>query len=180
MQEPKQQSPFQVLGKRLRLLREGRSESIAEVSGSVEIEMDMLERIEQGKERPSEDVLMLLINHFGIQEAEAVQLWESAGYEQHNHDERLPNFSEQITKSTLVLLAIDARVLYSDGINVSENQQGLVMHFSQRAGQDRAFPVARVGMSFEQAEEVLRSLQRALLRHKYLPGQKTLPPGDVQ
>ena len=178
MQEPKHQSPFQVLGRRLKLIRENRRESLAEVSGAVEIDTDALERIEQGKERPSEDILMLLISHFGIQETEAVQLWESAGYTPSRHDERSSGFGDQTGRPTAVLLAIDARVLYTDGIAISGNRQGLVMHFTQQAGQDRALPVARVGMSFEQAEEVLRTLQQALLRQKYLPHQRLLPPGD--
>jgi len=178
MQEPTSQSPFQVLGHRLRLLRENRRESLAEVSGAVEIETEVLERIEQGKERPSEDVLMLLISHFGIQEAEAVQLWETAGYTPRTNEMRTASPSESLLKPTMVLLAIDARVLYSDGIAVSTNPQGLVMNFTQATGQDRGMPVARVGMSYDQAEEVLRTLQHALLMHKYLKDQRSLPPGN--
>jgi transcriptional regulator with XRE-family HTH domain len=180
MQEPKHQSPFKVLGRRLKLIRENRRESLAEVSGAVEIDTNELERIEQGEERPSEDILMLLINHFGIQEAEAIQLWESAGYAPSGHDDRQTHFGDQTGKPTVVLLAIDARVLYTDGMTISGNQHGLVMHFSQQAGQERPLPVARVGMSFEQAEAVLGTLQQALLRHKYLPNQRLLPPGDAQ
>ena len=180
MQEPAFQSPFLVLGRRLRLLRENRRESLAEVSGAVEIDMDALERIEQGRERPSEDVLMLLINHFGIQESEAVQLWETAGYAQHNHDDRSAGSGETFMKPTMVLLAIDARVLYSDGITVNTNQNGLVMNFSQQTGPERVMPVAKVGMSFEQAEAVLHTLQQALLRHKYLPDRRSLPPGEMK
>jgi transcriptional regulator with XRE-family HTH domain len=178
MQEPKH-SPFQILGRRLRLLRENRSESLAEVSGAVEIDTEVLERIEQGEERPSEDVLLLLINHFGIQESEAVQLWETAGYPPRSNEERIGlGASDQFSKPTMVLLAIDARVLYSDGIGINMSQNGLVMNFTQHAGQERTMPVARVGMSFEQAEEVLRTLQQALLRHKYTPDKRALPPGN--
>jgi transcriptional regulator with XRE-family HTH domain len=180
MRDPKHQSPFQILGRRLKLIRENRRESLAEVSGAVEIETEVLERIEQGEERPSEDILMLLINHFGIQETEAVQLWESAGYVPSDHEERSPGFGDQTGRPTVVLLAIDARVLYTDGVAISGNRQGLVMHFTQQAGQERTLPIARVGMSFEQAEEVLHTLQQALLRHKYLPHQRLLPPGDKQ
>jgi transcriptional regulator with XRE-family HTH domain len=176
MQEPKPHAPFQTLGRRLRRLRENRRESLAEVSGAVEIDLDALERIELGEERPSEDVLMLLISHFGIQEPEAVLLWETAGYTPRSHDERSASPVDQLMRPTMVLLAIDARVLYSDGIAISGSQNGLVMNFTQAAGQDRALPVARVGMSFEQAEEVLHTLQQALLQHKYMPTQRLLPP----
>ena len=68
MQESKSNAPFKPLGSHLRYLREQIQESVAEVSGAVEIDMDALERFEQGVERPSEDILMLLINHFNIQD----------------------------------------------------------------------------------------------------------------
>lgn len=181
MEEPKRQAPFQTLGTRLKLIRENRRESLAEVSGAVEIDTELLERIERGEERPSEDILMLLISHFDIQDTEAVQLWESAGYSQPiGGDERgrLPA-DHAISKPTMVLLAIDARVLYSDSVSISGNNQGLVMHFAQAAGQQRPMPVARVGMSYEQANEVLRVLQRVLLHHRYLPAQRLLPPGEL-
>ena len=37
-------------------------------------------------------------------------------------------------------------------------------------------PVARVGMSYEQAERVLDTLQRALMHAKYVGDTKFLPP----
>lgn len=183
MEESKRQAPFQTLGIRLKLIRETHRESLAEVSGAVEIETEVLERIERGEERPSEDILMLLINHFGIQDPEAVQLWESAGYSQpldgdRGHQSGFPG-GDMTGKQTMVLLAIDARVLYSDSVSMSGNDKGLVMHFAQAAGQQRPMPIARVGMSYEQAEEVLRVLQQSLLRHRYMPTQRLLPPGDL-
>jgi transcriptional regulator with XRE-family HTH domain len=164
-------SPFSPLGKHLRFLREQVQESVAEVSGAVEIDIDTLERIEQGKERPSEDILMLLISHFNMQDHEAVQLWELAGYDDSKGDKfSLP--SELSGKPMLVLLAMDVRTMYSDGIQVTANQGGVTMHFTQGKGQ----PVARVGMSREQAEAVLRTLQTVLLQSKYMNGPRLLPP----
>jgi len=178
MQEPKYNLPFQILGQQLRVLRESRRETVAEVSGAVEIEADMLERIEQGKERPSEEILLLLISYFGIQEGDAVRLWESAGYSQQAED-RGTEAGDHTIRPAMILLAIDARVMYSDGVTISGNQNGLVMHFTQAAGQDRPLPVARVGMSYVQAEQVLRTLQQALLHHQYMPSRRLLPPGSA-
>lgn len=183
MEESKRQSPFLTLGIRLRLIRETCRESVAEVSCAVEIDTDVLERIESGEERPSEDILMLLISHFGVKEPEAVQLWETAGYSQpmslDDFHDRPPAMGAD-GKPTMVLLAIDARVLYSDGVAISGNDKGLVMHFSQVAGQQRPMPIARVGMSYQQAEETLRVLQQALLHHRYTPKYRLLPPGDLR
>lgn len=177
MQEPKRQTPFKTLGMHLKFLRENRKETVAEVSGAVEIEPEALERIEKGEERPPEDVLMLLINHFGMLDHEAVQLWESAGYEKDSID-RPQHYGDAQPKATMVLLALDARLMYSDGIAVHTNQSGVVLNFTQHAGQPQPLPVARVGMSYEQAEEVLRALQQAMLRQKYLPNPRLLPPGN--
>jgi hypothetical protein len=64
MNEPKPQNsgantPFKMLGSHLKYLREQLQESLMEVSGAVEIETETLYRIEQGVERPTEDILLL-------------------------------------------------------------------------------------------------------------------------
>ena len=67
--------PFRTLGWQLKLAREQLKETLAEVSGAVEIDNETLELIEQGKRRPSEDVLLLLISHLGFEDTEASSLW---------------------------------------------------------------------------------------------------------
>jgi len=171
MQESTSNLPFRPLGNHLRYLREQIQESVAEVSGAVEIEIEKLERIEQGVERPSEDILMLLISHFNMQDHEAVQLWELAGYEDAKGDKfQLP--SDMLGKPMMVLLAMDMRIMYSDGIQVSATKQGVTMNFTQ--GKDQ--PVSRIGMSREQAAMVLRTLQVALLKSQYPDSPPQLPP----
>lgn len=177
MHESTSNAPYSPLGKHLRYLREQIRESVAEVSGAVEIEIDKLERIEQGKERPSEDILMLLINHFNMQDNEAVRLWELAGYEDHGEKISLPN--DLIGKPMMVLLAMDIRTMYSDGIQVTANASGVTMNFTQ-GNSEKSQPVARVGMSREQAEAVLQTLQTALLKSKYMNGPRLLPPPSDQ
>lgn len=171
MQESKSPTPYRPLGKHLRYLREQIQESVAEVSGAVEIDIDVLERIEQGKERPSEDILMLLISHFNMQDSEAVRLWELAGYEESKGDKfQMPG--DAAGKPMMVLLAMDMRTMYSDGVQVGVNKSGVTMNFTQGKGQ----PVARVGMSHEQAGVVLHALQMALLKAQYADGSRLLPP----
>ncbi len=176
MQSPKHSSPLSLLGERLKQLRETRLESLAEVSGAVEIETDMLERIERGEECPSEDILTLLINHFSLHEHEAVQLWEWAGF--NRNGDKSDSLNDLASKAALVLIAIDARIMYSDDMTLTANKNGVVLQFSQAGMQGPAVPVSRVGMSYEQAEQVLVALQQALLRKKYLPEHKQLPPGS--
>lgn len=181
MQEPKYDTPpFKTLGNHLKYLRERLNQSLAEVSGAVEIEVGSLDRIEQGIERPSEDILMLLINHFAMQDHEAVQLWEQAGYDRRAAQDSLSNLQEEVqsggNKPLIVVLGLDMRIMYTDGAQITADKTGVVMNFSQGGGQGHAtaMPVARLGMSLEQAETVLQNLQQAVLQARYR-GQKSLP-----
>jgi hypothetical protein len=66
--------------------------------------------------------------------------------------------------------------MYSDGLDININQAGVTLNFTQSAGQSSSTPVARIGMSHQQTEQVIRALEQALLRAKYLSNTKLLPP----
>ena len=68
MSQSPQEQPFKQLGNTLKDIRQKMHETVSDVSGAVEIDESALARIEQGKERPSEDILHLLISHFGMQD----------------------------------------------------------------------------------------------------------------
>lgn len=175
MSEPSMTPPYKNLGNQLLRLRQSRQETVAEVSGAVEIEPSALERIEQGIELPAEDILLLLISHFNIHDDEAVKLWEMAGYDhdEHGPEQQAHNLGKQ---PVLMVLGLDSRIVYSNGVNVSADPSGVVMSFMQYADPtQQAVAVSRVGMSREQAEKVLETLQQALLRDKYASGPKSLP-----
>ena len=139
---------------------------MAEVSGAVEIDEIVLRDIEQGQERPSEDILMLLISHFGMQDDEAGKLWKLAGYEQpreggpvhggRDHGDEVGN------RAAVLIMAVDPRVIYSDSVQVTSNQGGVVINFSQGNGTPQAMTTARIGMSRDQALIVMHSLHAAL------------------
>jgi len=170
-------APFATLGKHLKYVREQKHQTLAEVSGAVEIDQPLLERIEAGHERPAEDILLLLISHFGVQDQEAVQLWELAGYDGEAPEQIKPTLEFPAgNKPTVMLLAIDTRTMYSDGLDVNANQAGLTLNFTQASGQAQVTPVARIGMSYDQAERVLQTLQQVMLKAKYLRGPIALPP----
>lgn len=168
MSDERPQLPFKNLGERLKTIREKLHESVAEVSGAVEIDETDLYKIEQGKERPSEDILMLLISHFGMQDDdEATNLWKLAGYEQPRNDASLaPGRSEHSdeagSRAAVLIMAVDPRVIYSDHVQVTANPGGIVINFSQGAGTPQAITTARVGMSRDTARNVIYTLQSAL------------------
>lgn len=161
MSEQKE-TPFRTLGKQLKVLRTRCSESLAEASGAVEIDMKQLASYELGQKRPTEDVLLLLISHFGAKDDEAVHLWEMAGYGM----ERIPvahlaneqNHLQQSTSATT-----DSQIIFTDVVDITVNNYGVVMNFMQGASpQAKPSSVARVGMSREHAKSVLQILQITL------------------
>lgn len=173
-------APFITLGRHLKYVREQSKKSLAEVSGAVEIEEHNLARIEAGEERPSEDILMLLISHFEVQDREAVQLWELADYDTEMPDHIKPDIDPQQFhgKPMVMLLAMDMRTMYSDGLEATSNDAGLTLNFTQASAPGVANSVAKVGMSYDQAEDVLKKLQYILWQSKQQRAPKALPPSE--
>lgn len=160
------ETPFKTLGTHLRRIRQRLKESVAEVSGAVEIEEMTLRRIEQGTERPSEDILLLLITHFGMQDDEAVRLWELAGYDK-------PQFKDedetQTNRPLLMVMAVDSRISYSDKVEIVAGPNGVVMNFMQAP--DGPYPpqtISRIGMSREQAAKVVKILHQTIVQSEQI------------
>ncbi len=145
------QAPFASLGRQLKRLRVRRRESVAEVSGAVEIDIEALTAIEQGTERPKEDILLLLMSHFEMKEEEADTVWKLAGYE-----------TEPEQKQVVMMAPEDLRVIYTDMVHVTVSNFGVVMNFMQNNGSSHPMAISRVGMSREHAEKVLEVLQKTL------------------
>lgn len=163
-------NPYKTLGWHLKFAREQKKESLAEVSGAVEIEMESLQSIEQGKSRPTEDVLLLLINHFGIEDLEASSLWELAGYLSH------VDIGQSDEKQVTVAMPADLRIIYTDMVHVMVNDYGVVMNFMQGGGPaNQPMAVARVGMSKTHAKSVLAILQKTLEQSEIKAVPKHLP-----
>ena len=163
MSEERAELPFKNLGDKLKTIRQKLHESVAEVSGAVEIDEQTLQRIEQGKERPSEDILLLLINHFGMQDDDAAGLWQLAGYDQPSDtNERSTTQHEGQSRTMVMIMAVDPRIIYSDGVQVTANSNGVIFGFSQGVGTPQAITTAKIGMSREQAYSLLNVLQQTL------------------
>lgn len=164
------ETPFGPLGRRLKRLRVSRKESLAEVSGAVEIDIDQLSNIELGLKRPNEEILLLLISHFGIKDEEADKLWKLAGYEQEG--------IAAVQNETQKLIAInpeDLKIVYTDLVHVAANEYGVIMNFMQgNSANNQPLAIARVGMSREHAQSVLEVLQKTLNQSssKILPSPK--------
>lgn len=170
-------APFAQLGNKLKTARQSIKESLAEVAGAVEIGEDDYRSIERGVSRPTEEILMLLIQHFAMQDEEAVQLWELAGYDK----ELDSDTSNALTKTIVMAVSMDPRVVYSDQIQINGNKYGLVLNFMQPgSGIIPAMPVARVGVSREQGWHMLRVLHDTLTQLDKLNEPKQLPPPNQE
>lgn len=174
------EKPFTNLGDHLKALRERKQESLAEVSGAVEIDVQDLANFEMGQARPSEDILMLLISHFGAKDDEAVKLWELAGYGTNDATVfSMTNEQNSLSKTNAVVLPIDARIVYTDMVHVMVNPYGVVLNFLQGGGPNmQPLAVSRVGMSRDHAKSVLQVLQSTLEQSEKANNQnpKQLPP----
>jgi transcriptional regulator with XRE-family HTH domain len=184
------QKPYAELGKRLKVLREKTKRSLSEVSGAVEIEEALLKQIEEGNKRPGEDLMLLLISYFNMPDQEALSLWGLAKYDSELTDHvdldlNGPQDNEDIaqlaSKSMVMLFSMDVRTMYTDGVDIGWNEAGITATFTQSNSQlngepHKTIPVAKVGMSHEQAEKVIATLQTALLHAKYANRNKLLPP----
>ena len=153
------QIPYRQLGKQLKGLRDRAGESLAEASGAVEIDVKQLANIELGRARPNEDVLLLLISHFGVKDDEAVKLWELAGFEMN----KIPASHMVNNEPENGLTGPDQRILFTDVVDVIVNNYGVVMNFMQSGtGSKPAQSISKVGMSREHAKSVLKILQMTL------------------
>lgn len=179
--------PFSTLGQALKKLRQKTSESQIEVSGAVEIDLSSLRKYEQGADRPSEDVLLLLIQHFSLKDAEATELWRLAGYEHIPMEEARyimnDDFGDPRGSYTHMPYQDDGPIVYTDMVQVMVNNHGVVMNFMQGlSAHGGPLAVARVGMSREHAKSVLEVLkttldQATILEHR-AKVQKQLPSGN--
>ena len=168
------ETPYQALGRRLKVLRERASESLPELSGALEIDIETLSQIEKGITRPSEETLLLLVTHFGVKEDEASKLWEVAGY----LPDKLPvsNGANDEGLKPMLMVMPDSRIVYTDTVHVMVNNYGVVMNFMQSGGADnQPMAVARVGMSREHAKSVLELLQKTLSQKIHDVSSKKLP-----
>ena len=171
--------PYAKLGQKLRNYRKSHRESLAEVSGAVEIDEHILERYEAGIDRPDEEILNLLINHYRLEDIRAGELWELAGYSiEHINDQVVMDEIMTAAKQVIMVFASDGRAPYTDGIHIDCNKQGMHMSFTQSTPNNKAVTVARLGMSYEQAEEISKAIGVALNYAKFSSSRQLLPPGS--
>lgn len=165
--------PFKQLGGSLKKMRVQRQETLAEVSGAVEIDAELLSAYESGTQRPSEEILMLLMSHFSLKEEEADKLWDMAGYSRDRVADTAPASDDGSDRPPVIVMPMDVRIVYTDMVHLTANDFGVVMNFMQTGGPSgKPLAISRIGMSREHAKSVLELLQKTLAQSE----PKQLPP----
>ena len=144
--------PFKKLGDLLTQLRTTHRESIEELSGAIELDMEVVQRYERGEDRPSEDILSLIADHFNMKDEEVDLLWEVSGYNKKSGEDAQNTMA--IPVIMMPSMNTDPRIIYTDNATVTINNYGVVMNFMQTNGQSQPIAVARVGMSIEHAKSI--------------------------
>lgn len=169
-------APYVKFGNRLKAFRQKAKESIAEVSGAVEIDAKALVNIEAGKMQPAEDIVLLLISHFSLKEDEALEMCELAGYPRAKASPTNLLADNKGAVQIAYVSGQDARILYTDIVHVNANKYGVVISFLQGLGpNNQPMAVSRIGMSHAHAKSLLEVLQQTLKLAKEHPAKDTDP-----
>ena len=100
-----------------------------------------------------------------MQDDDADKLWRLAGYEKPTTEDDITQNDDLAGRGPgLLVMAFDPRVIYSDSLHVNATPSGVVLSFGQSSIPQQHLTTARVGMSREQARNVIRILQGALDR----------------
>lgn len=171
-------TPYQSFGEVLKKLRAQAAKTPAELSGAIEIDEDRLKQYENGEQRPSEDILLLIIQHFNLQDEQAKELWGLAGYGGQPESEAFfMNDDDGNTQQVVGITSQDARIIYTDMVQVMVNKYGVIVNFLQGAGpSNQPLAVSRIGMSKEHARSVIDVLQKTLDGQDKPKQQKRLNP----
>lgn len=175
-------NPYTTLGEALRKLREKHAKTPLEVSGAIEVNVNQLSDYESGKARPSEDILALIIQHYDLKDEEADKLRKLAGYDINNDGYYATDDESNIINARQVYISQqDMRIVYTDMVQISVNNYGVVINFLQGAGiNNTPLAVSRIGMSKEHAKSLLdvlsNTLKQADVIDKKSSDTKKLPP----
>lgn len=167
--------PYQALGQKLRAARVRKKRTVAEASGAIEVNEDILKSIELGKLRPEEDTLNVLISYLDIAEEEATGIWDLAGYNKHDTVFNIDEVAQEVAQSMAMIMPNDLRVVYTDMVHVMVNDYGVIMNFLQGGGpNNQPLAVSRIGMSKDHARSIIELLQKSLNQAEQKPSGKQL------
>lgn len=154
---------YGALGARLKFLREQWQQSVSDVCNTLEIDEKTLHAFESGTAAPSSEILDMLISHFLLTDEQAQELRDLAGDDSAGPSANI--VEDMLNKQLVMFLPIDTRVVYTDSMQATVTDSGVILQFMQQAGGGQSIPISKVGMSREHAERVLKVLEDTLKQH---------------
>lgn len=150
------------IGEKLKSYREGVEKQVEDAAEAIEVDAKRLVQIEAGETELDEEILALLISHYKLNENQAIELWEMAGYNNIELGDYIMEDSEsdKNKKEIRINIPADIKVMYCDMAQVMSNDYGIVINFMQSAPGNNAMVVNRIGMSKEHAQSVVDMLQK--------------------
>lgn len=173
-------SQYKAFGDRIRFLREQWQQSLRDVCHTLEIDEKTLRALEAGKMVPSVDILDMLISHFLLTEDQAQDLRDLIEDGKDLGTGMPGSVEDMLAKQLVMYLPLDNKVIYTDSMQATVNDNGVVLQFMQQTGSsNQPVAVSRVGMSRAHAERVIKVLQDTLKQHDQ-HNQKKLSSPDSQ
>lgn len=169
--------PYKAFGSKIKYIRKQWKQTIGEVSSTLEIDETLLKDIESGRTLPTETLLEMIINHFVLSDDQSIELRQMANYHKDQQTENLlGGIEDMLMKQIVMYMPVDQKVVYTDGMNVTVNQHGVVLQFTQNQGpKTKNLNVSQVGMSIEHAQKIVEVLSKTLDEHKKGKSSKMLP-----
>jgi DNA-binding XRE family transcriptional regulator len=173
-------SQYKAFGDRIKFLREQWQQTLRDVCYTLEIDEKTLRALESGKMAPSPDLMDMIISHFLLTEDQAQDLRDLID-DGKDIDLGVPSSVEDMLAKQLVMfMPLDNKVIYTDSMQATVNDNGVVLQFMQQTGNNQPVAVSRVGMSRMHAERVIKVLQDTLKQHDQHNQKKLSSPGDQQ
>jgi transcriptional regulator with XRE-family HTH domain len=175
--------PFAKFGATLKKMRLSAKDTIDGLSEALELDRRVYSLIEKGTLQPAEDVVTMILSKYKVEEAEALDIWELAGYNEVESDKEVYIENTIVKTQPIMVLPQDLRIVYTDMVHIVVNNYGLTINFMQGGGNGNSpLAVARIGMSIEHAKSVANVINDTLDKHfnakNALP--KSLPPQASQ
>ncbi len=172
-----EQAPHRSLGSKIKFLRQQWNQSLSEVSETLEIDERTLRAIEDGQTLPHDELLEMFISHFLLTDEQAMELKHLADSEKgFGLDSLLSGIDDMLTKQIVMLMPPDHRVIYTDSMQATVNDSGVVLQFMQQQKPDgQQIPISRIGMSREHAERMVKVIQETLREYDRNQKPRMLP-----
>lgn len=164
-----------LFGKKIKNIRHQKGKNLLEVANAIGVDKSFLSKLENGIRRPSPSVLNSLLNYYKLDISTFNELYELSGLPsisshnvgiEHNLNtkgkEVYKNMNQEMSSNQTgpqINVPNNLPILYSDSVWVTASPFGLVFDYGQRVGPtNQVNVVARVGLSKEHAEALLRVL----------------------